>query len=139
MHGRSIGGVAACHLASHHTDVVRMLVADRAFGRLQTVACHSMGKWAEIGLKMAMYDANNTQNYCAATQCPKLMLYDPADCVVPDISSLRTFIAKQTMKDLHPSKHFQLSQADAIAFLQALDLLILLLVEYEADAEPEPS
>ncbi len=61
-HGRSIGAVAACHLAASHPGVVKMLVADRAFGNLQAVANFGLGRWAEIGLKMALFKADNTSN-----------------------------------------------------------------------------
>merc|ERR1740138_1799590 len=43
VHGRSIGGIAACSLARAHPDVVKFLVADRTFSRLSKVAKYIFG------------------------------------------------------------------------------------------------
>lgn len=45
VHGESIGGVVACHVA-RHCEGVELLVADRTFCTLDAVADRLMGSWA---------------------------------------------------------------------------------------------
>ena len=59
--------MAACHLAATHPAVVKMLVADRAFGNLQAVANFALGGWAKVALKLALFSSDNTRNYEAAS------------------------------------------------------------------------
>lgn len=37
VYGRSIGGIAACHLAGKYTDLIQALIIDRSFDELQSV------------------------------------------------------------------------------------------------------
>ena len=48
VHGRSIGGVVATHLA--RKGLVEFLFADRTFRSLDTVAKYSIGSWTQWAL-----------------------------------------------------------------------------------------
>merc|ERR1719414_838087 len=43
VHGRSIGGIAACSLAAANPDIVKFLVADRTFSTLAQAAKYTFG------------------------------------------------------------------------------------------------
>merc|ERR1719382_975972 len=92
VHGRSIGGIAACSLAKAHPDLVKILIADRTFSTLAKTAQYTFGNWAVKGLAIAGTWADNLQNYMQ-TKCYKVMLCDPGDTTIPDITSLRTGVA----------------------------------------------
>lgn len=51
-HGISLGGACASHIA--RKGLVDFVVCDRTFGNLETVPRWSMGKWAQIGLKILL-------------------------------------------------------------------------------------
>lgn len=42
VYGRSIGGIAACHLAAKYNDLIEVLVVDRTLDELQGVAAHRL-------------------------------------------------------------------------------------------------
>lgn len=46
IHGESIGGMIACHIASVCTPPPAMLVADRTFASLEATAARLVGTWA---------------------------------------------------------------------------------------------
>ena len=46
IHGESIGGMIACHVASSVVPPPNMLVADRTFSSLDATAARLMGMWA---------------------------------------------------------------------------------------------
>ncbi|CAJ1448634.1 unnamed protein product [Effrenium voratum] len=46
VHGRSIGGIAACRIAKNNPDIVKVLVADRTFSTLSRAAKFTFGDWA---------------------------------------------------------------------------------------------
>lgn len=96
VHGRSIGGIAACSLAASNPDVVKMLVADRTFSTLAKAAKYTFGNWAAVGLSLSATWADNLQHYSKA-RCYKVMICDPKDATIPDLASLRTAVAMQAL------------------------------------------
>jgi len=99
VHGRSIGGLAGCHLAKAHPDVVQILIADRTFSTLARTAKFMFGNWAVQGLSLSATWADNLQNFSQA-RCYKVMLVDPKDATIPDLASLRTAVAVQEVERL---------------------------------------
>jgi hypothetical protein len=73
VHGESIGGLAACYVASHYT--VEGLVCDRTFASLDAVATRLLrGMWAGYGLRyLSLWQTHVVADYLACT-CPKLIL-----------------------------------------------------------------
>eukprot|EP00598_Pedospumella_elongata_P005315 CAMPEP_0184979772 /NCGR_PEP_ID=MMETSP1098-20130426/9913_1 /TAXON_ID=89044 /ORGANISM="Spumella elongata, Strain CCAP 955/1" /LENGTH=960 /DNA_ID=CAMNT_0027503105 /DNA_START=470 /DNA_END=3352 /DNA_ORIENTATION=- len=91
IHGESIGGMVACHLA--RTVPVDCLVCDRTFATLDATAARLMGRWAGLGLKYCtLWSTNVVRDYLAAT-CPKIVLQDPDDEIIANLASLKNGIA----------------------------------------------
>ncbi len=97
VHGESIGGILATHLAAHcQAD---LLVADRTFANLEAVAARLLAQWAATALKFSTrWDTNNVRNYLDAN-CPKIMCCDPDDEIIADVSSLKAGIALKVELD----------------------------------------
>lgn len=125
VHGRSIGGIAACSLAAANPDVVKLLVADRTFSTLSKVASCTFGNWARHGLSLSATWADNTSGYLQA-RCYKVMLCDPRDATIPDLSSLRTAVALEAVGRAEPHDRIILDEgkaariAEAWTFLEAI-------------------
>jgi len=125
VHGRSIGGIAACSLAQGHPDVVKLLVADRTFSTLAKAAKYTFGNWAATGLSLAGTWADNSKNYLQA-RCYKVMICDPKDATIPDLAALRTSVALKALEQTPVQECLQLEPekvqrlAEAWAFFETL-------------------
>lgn len=97
VHGRSIGGIAACRVANEFPDVVKILIADRTFSTLGEAARFTFGAWAVHGLSISATWANNTDNY-VQSRCYKVMLCDAKDVTIPDLAALRTAVALRAVE-----------------------------------------
>lgn len=115
IHGRSIGGVAACYAASKHP--LAFCVADRTFASLGLTAKYTYGRWAEQGLRVCGTSCENTSYfYSIPSTCTKIVMVDPNDAIIPDFASLRTGLALT---------HVDSGPADALSFTdEALSRLI---------------
>lgn len=107
VHGRSIGGICACHLAQSHPDVVKILIADRTMSTLAEVAKYTFGNWAVKGLSLSATWADNFRHYAKA-KCYKVMICDPKDATIPDLASLRTAVAIEALERLPAADRFVL-------------------------------
>mmetsp|Transcript_58950 Transcript_58950/g.140729 ORF Transcript_58950/g.140729 Transcript_58950/m.140729 type:complete len:882 (+) Transcript_58950:108-2753(+) len=125
VHGRSIGGIAACHLAPRHPDVVRILIADRTFSTLDRVAKFTFGEWAAKGLMLSWTWADNLQSFCQA-RCYKVMLCDPKDQTIPDLASLRTAVANKAVEWVPPNERISMEDDKIQRFVDALGFFDLL-------------
>mmetsp|Transcript_21482 Transcript_21482/g.54058 ORF Transcript_21482/g.54058 Transcript_21482/m.54058 type:complete len:1606 (+) Transcript_21482:84-4901(+) len=103
VHGRSIGSVCACEVACRKSlenasspnstsPKPEFCVIDRGFASLQRTAELGYGSWAKVGLKSSAYDVCNVQNYLQIS-CRKILIVDPHDEVIPDLASLRSSVA----------------------------------------------
>lgn len=99
VHGESIGGMAATHIAHHFrgTDEISGLVADRTFANLAIEAQYLTGLRATaIALQLATFwrpnDSDSLSKYVGAT-CPKLITADACDHMIPDPASLKSGVA----------------------------------------------
>lgn len=123
VHGRSIGGIAACSLMQEHSDVVKMLIADRTLSTLTGMAKHMFGGWAVNGLNMSAMRANNLTGYAKAT-CYKLLICDPRDVTIPETASLRSAVAAEALEHVSEDDRLAINPehakriADAWAFLE---------------------
>jgi len=97
VHGRSIGGIAACSIAQANPDLVKFLIADRTLSTLARIAKIMFGNWAKIGLSLSATWADNVDGYCNA-KCYKVLICDPKDSVIPDLASLRTAVALHALE-----------------------------------------
>jgi pimeloyl-ACP methyl ester carboxylesterase len=72
VHGESIGGMIACHVAKVYP--VDALVCDRTFASLDATAARLLGPWAGYGLKYcSLWNTDVAGDYLACT-CPKVIL-----------------------------------------------------------------
>eukprot|EP01034_Spumella_vulgaris_P034452 gene34452-42490_t len=109
VHGESIGGMAACYVASH--CAVEGLVCDRTFASLDAVATRLLrGMWAGYGLRyLGLWQTHVVSDYLACS-CPKLILQDPDDEIIANVASLKNGIATHMLLDdntwyLHSEPH----------------------------------
>lgn len=125
VHGRSIGGIAACSLAQVHHDVVKILVADRTFSTLAKVAKYTFGNWAVKGLSLSATWVDNSEKYMQA-RCYKVMMCDPKDTTIPDLASLRSSVAMAALTQVPQGERLTLEDdklqrlAEAWAFFETL-------------------
>ena len=105
VHGRSIGGVVATHLA--RKGLVEFLFADRTFMSLTRTAQFSVGTWAAYLLPFFTFwwDTDLTTDYIFAS-CYKVMGNDPNDEIIDDNASLKTGVAKKIVSDKTPFRLF---------------------------------
>ncbi|KDO27420.1 hypothetical protein SPRG_07008 [Saprolegnia parasitica CBS 223.65] len=92
IHGESIGGMVATHVAKH-ADGIELLIADRTFANLPAVAQRLVASWAGRALScVTRWQTDNVTNYLDAT-CHKVVCCDPCDEIIADGSSLKAGIA----------------------------------------------
>lgn len=91
VHGESLGGVIACHLARRCE--IDFLFVDRGFGRLNQVVEYSFGKWAKYLLKLtSRWDVDASADYLYVN-CYKLISNDSQDATINDLISLKSAVA----------------------------------------------
>lgn len=94
IHGESIGGMIACHLAAHCPNLIHGLVVDRSFSSLDNTAARLLGNWAGYGLRMGAGWTTLAVPDFLRVQVPKLLMQDPEDEIIADPSSLRAGVAR---------------------------------------------
>ena len=108
VHGLSIGGVPACHLACNRN--INLLIADRTFGSVKEVLDN-------FPLKMFLYYIakiifisfiDNTQKFMQSN-CKKILMNDTEDRTVMDPICLKTSIAKKIVNQFFNIKHTDLN------------------------------
>lgn len=114
VHGRSIGGIAACRIANKNSDIVKVLVADRTFSTLAKAAKYTFGDWAAKGLSLSATWADNVSNYLN-TKCYKVMLCDPKDATIPDQAALRTAVAQKVLEQVPSTERLSYEGLDRTA------------------------
>jgi hypothetical protein len=138
LHGESIGGMMACHVAARFTNghtsagsavaspgkagngnvskgkkndsigantgsnsgssmSLELLVCDRTFASLDSVAERLLGAWASFGLRWVMgWRTDVVQDYLD-TKCARVILQDPNDQIVYHSSSLKSGVAARAI------------------------------------------
>ena len=100
VHGESLGGVPATHIAALEGSGVSLLVCDRTFSSLPAAARHLMGSWAEKALrKLTTWECDNVENYLRAASrgvhC--VCMADPKDGMVRFPASLLVGVARSVV------------------------------------------
>ncbi len=91
VHGESIGGVVATHVAAKCG--CEMLCADRTFGSLRMVVEVSVGNLlTTIFGWVTRWQFEATESYLHA-DCYKLLACDPNDTLIPELASLKSGVA----------------------------------------------
>jgi len=91
IHGESIGGMCAAHVAAHCPP--ELLICDRSFASLDAVAQRLMGSWAALGLRyVGLYRTDVVTDFLRAP-CKKVLLQDPSDEIIHNSASLKNGVA----------------------------------------------
>mmetsp|Transcript_84209 Transcript_84209/g.195797 ORF Transcript_84209/g.195797 Transcript_84209/m.195797 type:complete len:900 (-) Transcript_84209:76-2775(-) len=107
IYGRSIGGVAACHLARHHPELVKLLIADRTMSTLEGAAKYMYGSWAAKSLRVTFMMADNVEHFWEV-RAHKLLVVDPKDTMILDLAALRTAVALRAVERMSPQERLPL-------------------------------
>lgn len=99
VHGISIGGLAACHVAGK--NLVDFCIADRTFSSVDDIVLtFPFGSVLNYLYKsLLLSESNNVDNFLNC-KSPKIILADPSDTIVKDSSSLKTGIARNVVSDI---------------------------------------
>lgn len=94
VHGQSLGGMVACHVAAASpAGSVSLLVCDRTFASLDSVAGRMLGNWAGTALRqLACWRTNSVAAFLNA-KCAKIIMQDPNDEIIYHSASLKCGIA----------------------------------------------
>ena len=109
VHGLSIGGIPACHLACKRN--INLIIADRTFGSVDDVInTFPFGnKFIYFLAKVLFFPfVNNTDNFIQSN-CKKILMNDPEDKTIIDTFSLKTSIAKKIIQELFLVKNPKLN------------------------------
>jgi len=134
VYGRSIGGVAGCHLARHHPDVVQLLIADRTMSTLENAARYMYGAWAASGLKLTAMLADNVDNFLEV-RAYKLLIADPKDTMILDLAALRTAVAMHVLEQVAPEERFVVEDDVLMKIAEVWQFFSVLFAICEADDE----
>ena len=110
VHGISIGGVPCCHLAYHRKEI-ELLICDRNFGEMDFIPKnYPFGKYLYMLYKILfMQSSDNVSNYLN-TNCYKIVLNDPKDGIVTEVSSLKTMVATELCKKYLVTNNFNFGE-----------------------------
>ena len=99
VHGLSIGGISACHLANKKK--VDLLIADRTFGSVQNIIDNIfLGKYIHYLAKILFFPyINNSLNYIQ-TKCIKVVMNDSEDLTIIDKISLKSQISRNIIEKI---------------------------------------
>jgi hypothetical protein len=99
VHGLSIGGISACHLANKKK--VDLLIADRTFGSVQNIIDNIfLGKYIHYLAKILFFPyINNSLNYIQ-TKCIKVVMNDSEDLTIIDKISLKSQISRNIVEKI---------------------------------------
>ncbi|OMJ81033.1 hypothetical protein SteCoe_18596 [Stentor coeruleus] len=91
VHGESLGGCIATYLARE--CILDFLIADRTFSSLPTVAFYNFGKIAYWMYRLGRGDTSECITDYLTAKCFKVILSDPHDNMISDLSSLKAGVA----------------------------------------------
>eukprot|EP01038_Epipyxis_sp_PR26KG_P013207 gene13207-17699_t len=140
IHGGSIGGMIACHIASVcHPN---LLICDRTFASLDSTAGRMLGSWAQDAVRLLGLWETNVVNDFLKVDCSKIIIQDPDDEIIAYASSLKNGISSYCMlhdstwhKDSLPSD-YQVCLHLNNDFFPSIDNLDILLTELEDPNKP---
>ena len=84
-YGRSIGGVAACHLSAVYKDMITVLIIDRSLCELRGIGIQKLGKCGTdilFDFLTTQWRALSDLNFVKADNCFKIVTCDPLDDTV---------------------------------------------------------
>lgn len=90
VYGRSLGGIASCHLANKYPDLIYALIVDRTFADLEDASIKKLPGCTTVKLYnivSCQWKILNDYNFSRA-RCFKIVTVDPKDDVVDNFASL---------------------------------------------------
>ena len=151
VHGESLGGMVATHIA--RTCGVDFLFADRTFASLESVAHFNFGRVAHTLYRLlTWWNTDSAEDYLFA-DCYKVISADPNDTMINDMAALKSGVAVKLLETqgveqiegfvrakVQLDKYYHiLSQEEASRFLEALVNVIKVVVFFnktEGDRSP---
>ena len=107
------------HAAAKHSDMVRMLIADRTFSSLTTTAAALMGGWTKFFLWVSVVHAHNLNNYFKIpNDIHKVLIYEAKDLTIPDVVNLRSAVSGKTISKPIFSRDFRKAFLESWYFLR---------------------
>jgi len=100
VYGRSLGGIASCHLANKFPKIIQTLIVDRTFCEVTQLSKRRLiGGCTSFLYRLISFNwkALNDRNYIEAP-CFKIATCDPQDDVVDNLSSLPVGVATKYAK-----------------------------------------
>ena len=121
VYGRSIGGIAACHLASKYPEIIDVLIVDRSLTEIQGVA-ESKKPGPAMTMIFDLFSANgwicqNSQNFLKAN-CFKIMSCDPNDDLIDIFVSIMAGASVGNAKVNYNATEYQLFFESLLFLLQ---------------------
>lgn len=108
VYGRSLGGIASCHLANRFPNIIQALIVDRTFSELDMLAERRVpGRCSRFLVKLISFNwkALNDRNFIE-TKCFKITTCDPLDDVVENFSSLNVGVAVKYAKASYSERKY---------------------------------
>ena len=100
LHGRSIGGACAIHLADKLTKLgqpISFLITDTTFHSLGVASEYLAGKVAKFALWFAGEAGPTLTELWLGIDCPKLLTCDPNDEIIAEQASLKNGVIKSAL------------------------------------------
>ena len=107
VHGISVGGLAATHLG--RIGAVDFMMLDRTFSDLQSFPRQFHSMFSHLLKFITMWENPNNERDYLFSNCYKVIGQDPKDAVVTDITSVKTGIALELLKNELDNKHLQMA------------------------------
>lgn len=121
VYGRSIGGIAATHLAGKYPDLIEALIVDRSLSELRNVVVNKLrgcGTTTLFNCFTNNWNVYNVENYISANRCFKIITCDPADDTVEVYSSIMTNTASALARYDYNTEDYRLFYQSLIWLLQ---------------------
>ena len=95
VHGESMGGMVACHVAARQP--VSLLFADRTFASIEQIAATYTPKARPILRALTQWNTDVVTDYVSA-KCFKMLSCDPHDNIIPEMASLKNGVAYRLVR-----------------------------------------
>jgi len=110
VYGRSIGGIAACHLAQKFPDLIQTLIVDRSFTEISGVATSKLkGSMTDVIFRLLTYgwQCKDAENYNKSANCYKIVTCDPIDDTIDQFVNCCSGVARIQAKINYNTKEFR--------------------------------
>lgn len=135
VYGRSLGGIASCHLANKFPKIVQTLLVDRTFNEVAELSYRRLpGRCTKFFYRLISFNwtAWNDRNFIEA-QCYKIVTCDPLDDVVDNLSSLPVGVATKYAKNKYQDETWKKFYNSLAILHQLEDMLFTKLKDFEKE------